>query len=97
MRESGERFLLSNVFGNLRSGRLGTNNHSSHGFQVSLLSYDTDSVIYLLRYSARLLQLSLPLVETYGFSREALARSVLCLGTNSGQSPTQLKGRMPSR
>jgi len=30
-----------------------------------------------------LLQLSLPLVKTYGFSREALARSVLCLGTSS--------------
>lgn len=44
-------------------------------------------ILYLLRCSARLLQLSLPLVETYGFSREALARSVLCLGTDSGQSP----------
>jgi len=28
-------------------------------------------------------------VETYGFSREALARSVLCLGTNADKSPTE--------
>ena len=28
-------------------------------------------------------------METYGFSREALARSVLCLGTNADKSPTE--------
>lgn len=33
-------------------------------------------------YSARLLQLSLPLVKTYGFSRETLARSALCLDSS---------------
>jgi hypothetical protein len=76
-------------FGNLRSikSRLLTT-LDAYGFQVPHSLVDSFSTYYRYVYSARLLQISLPLVKTYGFSREALARSVLCLGTSGTDNPT---------
>jgi len=53
---------------------------------VAVLTIEKDGNSYILWNSTRLLRLALPLVKTHGFTREALARSVLALPPTEAHS-----------
>jgi len=53
---------------------------------VAVLTIEKDANSYILWNSTRLLRLALPLVKTHGFTREALAQSVLALPSNEAHS-----------